>query len=408
MSVHTLQAIGARPAARVNDRPLRVALFSGNYNYVRDGANMTLNRLVAHVERRGGKVLVFSPTTRTPAFEPAGTLVSTPSIPIPGRREYRLSFGLSAAARRRLDAFGPDIVHVSAPDILNHGAVRYAEKRGISIVASYHTRFESYLSYYGLGWLQPLIVDGLRRFYRRCDYVYAPSESMADVLRAQRLSNNLRIWSRGVDRELFNPARRDDAVRADWGLSGDDVAVGFVGRLVVEKGLDAFADAMHALQATTGGRFRPVVIGDGPARQHMERRLPNAVFTGFLSGTHMARAYAALDVFFNPSETETFGNVTLEAMASGVPMVCVDATGSRSLVAHGETGFLTPSGDRERAAAAIGALVRDPALRARMGRAAHARSAAYEWDAMLDTVLSGYLTLASQRSLRDGASDEVA
>ena len=354
---------------------------------------MTLNTLVAHLERRGAKVLVFSPTTDTPAFEPAGELVSVPSVPVPGRREYRLSFGLPQAARDRLDAFRPHVIHLSAPDQLSHRALDYAEKRGLPAVASYHTRFETYFQYYGLGFLEPLAVRILRRFYRRCVHIYAPSDSMAEIIRAQGLNDDIRIMARGVDRDRFSPARRDGAWRARLGLAEDDIAVGFVGRLVLEKGIDAFADAMTGL-AAAGARVRPVIIGDGPARDQFERRLPGGVFAGFLTGDELARAYASIDVFFNPSITETFGNVTLEAMASGVPAVCVDATGSRSLVAPGETGYLTPHGDTDAAVAAIAELAGDDKLRARMGAAARARSAAYEWDAILDAVFVDYCALA--------------
>ncbi|HCW60910.1 MAG TPA: glycosyl transferase family 1, partial [Sphingobium sp.] len=185
---------------------LRVALFSGNYNYVRDGANQALNRFVSYLLRQGAAVRVYSPTVDTPAFEPTGDLVSAPSFAVPGRKEYRVPYRLSGALRRDLKQFGPNLVHVSSPDPLGHRAVSWARAHGLPTVASVHTRFETYPRYYGLAFLEPLIESMLRRFYRRCDAIVAPSESMAQLLRDQRMSYDVGIWTRGIDREIFCPA----------------------------------------------------------------------------------------------------------------------------------------------------------------------------------------------------------
>ena len=179
---------------------LRIAMFSGNYNYVRDGANQALNRLVGYLLRQGAQVRVYSPVTDTPAFQPTGDLVGVPSFSVPGRAEYRLSYGMPAHVRRDLEGFAPNILHVAAPDVLGHRAVSYARKRGLPVVASVHTRFETYPRYYGLAFLEPVLEGILRRFYRRCDAIVAPSDSMAQVLREQRMSYDVGIWTRGVDR----------------------------------------------------------------------------------------------------------------------------------------------------------------------------------------------------------------
>ena len=371
---------------------LRLALFSGNYNYVRDGANQALNRLVDYLERRGAQVLVMSPTAEPAAFEPAGELVSAPSIAIPTRSEYRFSLGLPKANRERLDAFAPNLVHISAPDLLGRSAVRYAHSRSIPAVASVHTRFDTYLKYYGLGWLEPRLRSYMRKLYGACAHVYAPSESMADALVQDGLVSAPRIWSRGVELDLFHPERRDLEWRRSLGFADDDVVVTFVGRLVLEKGIDIFAAAVKRAKAM-GAKCRVLVVGDGPAKAHFETLAPDAVFVGFQSGEDLARAYASSDVFFNPSTTETFGNVTLEAMASGLPSVCADATGSRSLITPGETGYLAPPGDEEIFGAAIAQLTGDTSLRTQMGKAARARSLDYNWDAILGAVFDQYKEL---------------
>jgi len=382
----------------VDPDDLRIALFSGNYNYVRDGANQALNRLVAYLLRQGAQVRIYSPTTDTPAFEPVGEVVSIPSVPIPGRSEYRLGLGLSRGARRDLERFKPNLVHIAAPDIIGHRAVSWARSREIPAVASVHTRFDTYLAYYHLQWLEPAVRALMRRLYRRCDAIIVPAESTAAVLRAQRMSRDIAIWSRGVDREQFNPGRRDSDWRRSIGIADDELAVAFLGRIVMEKGLDVFSDAVDAL-AERGVRHHVVVIGEGPARPWFEARLPEAIFVGHQVGTDLARALASTDVFFNPSITEAFGNVTLEAMACALPVVAAVATGATTLVRDGENGLLVEPGDAQGFADALETYARDPALRRRHGEAGLAYARTMDWDSINSAVLRVY-TRVIERNLR--------
>ena len=368
---------------------IRVALFSGNYNYVRDGANQALNRLVGYLLRQGVQVRVYSPTTDTPAFEATGDLVSIPSIPVPGREEYHLGLGLNSRVRKDLAAFAPNIVHIAAPDIIGHRAVTWARRRGIPAVASVHTRFDTYLAYYHLQALEPLARGIMRRIYQRCDAILAPADSLAAVLRAQRMSRDISIWTRGVDREQFNPDRRDMDWRRGLGIEDDELAIAFLGRIVMEKGIDVFSDAVDVL-AERNVRHHVVVIGDGPARAWFENRLPNAIFVGHQVGDDLARALASTDVFFNPSITEAFGNVTLESMACALPIVAAEATGTTTLVRDGENGTLVEPGDADAFADALEAYARDPALRERHGAAGLAYAETQDWDRINSVVLKTY------------------
>ncbi len=392
MAFETVLERAPRTHALVRGRPLRVAIFSGNYNYIRDGASLTLNRLVEYLERQGVVVRVFSPTSKTPAFPPTGELISVPSFPFPGRKEYRVAIGYPIFFQRRLEEFAPDIIHLSAPDWLGAGALKYALQKRLRVVASVHTRFDAYWKYYGLRFLESMSTHYLRYFYGSCAQVYVPSESMAQSLRADGVECNMRVWARGVDHTAFNPEKRSMELRANWGVDEHRPAVTYVGRLVTEKGLDTVVDAFARLRKA-GMAHRPVIVGDGPERAFLEQRIPDAVFTGFITGESLMRAYASSDVFFFPSATETFGNVTLEAMAAGLPAVCADATGSASLVADGETGFLCPVRDGARFAEAIATLLKDAGLRGRMAMAARAAALKYSWDAQLSGVLAGYYEL---------------
>ncbi|MFT3976983.1 MAG: glycosyltransferase family 1 protein [Sphingomonas bacterium] len=372
---------------------LRIALFSGNYNYVRDGANQSLNLLVGYLLQQGVNVRVYSPTVADPAFPAVGDLVDVPSIPMfAGRGEYKLARGLPAKPRADLEAFAPNIVHVSAPEFLGHAAVKWAKKHGVPAVASFHTRFETYCGYYGLGFLEPLVKTLMTRFYNRFDRVLVPSHSMMELLAQWGVTAPMGIWSRGINHDRFRPDRRDLAWRRSLGIADGEMAVGFLGRLVKEKGLDIFADVSSELKRR-GVAHKVLVVGEGPARGWFAERVPEAVFTGFQSGDALGRAVASMDVFFNPSVTETFGNVTTEAMASAVPVVAARATGAVDLVEDGVNGFLVPPRDVAAYADAIARIVADPALRHAMGEAGHRKAAGYRWDIANKAVLDAYLAL---------------
>jgi glycosyltransferase involved in cell wall biosynthesis len=373
----------------VDSRELRVALFSGNYNYVRDGANQALNRLVGYLLRNDVKVRVYSPTVEEPAFPATGDLVDIPAVPIPGRSEYRFPLALPRRVRLDLAKFNPNVVHVSSPDIVGHRAVTWARKRRIAAVASVHTRFDTYLAYYHLQALEPLAREIMRRFYHRCEVVLAPAESTAAILRAQRMNRDISIWGRGIDREQFNPGRRDMEWRRAQGIGDDEMVIAFLGRVVMEKGLDVFADAIHAFEPA-GLKHRVIVIGEGPARPWFEQQLPSALFLGQQTGNDLARALASADVFLNPSITEAFGNVTLEAMACALPVVAAESTGATNLVQSGVTGTLVDGENPQEFAEALTAYARDPDLRRRHGEAGLAAAKTKDWDTINSAVIRAY------------------
>ena len=373
----------------MNPKDLRVALFSGNYNYVRDGANQALNRLVGYLLRQGVNVRVYSPTVEHPAFPATGDLVDVPAIPIPGRSEYRLPLRLSARVRRDLEQFNPNVVHISSPDFVAHRAVTWARKRKIAVVASVHTRFDTYCAYYGLEFLEPLARGIMRRLYQRCEMVMVPAESIAAILQAQRMNRDIAIWARGVDREQFNPARRDMGWRRAIGIADDELAIAFLGRIVMEKGLDVFAEVIAALRERKV-KHRVLVIGEGPARPWFEQQVPEAIFLGQQTGTDLARALASADVLLNPSITEAFGNVTLEAMACGLAVVAAEATGATTLVRNRQTGILVEADDIDAYADALNAYARDPALRKRHGEAGLAVAQTMDWDSINAAVVHSY------------------
>ncbi len=379
---------------------LRVAIFSGNYNYVRDGANQALNRLADYLLRHGARVRAYSPTVSNPAFEAKGELVSVPALPVPRRPEYRFPLLIPPSVKQDVRRFRPSIFHIASPEILGHRAVTLARKLDLPVVASVHTRFETYAQYYGLAFLEPMMVAALRRFYRRCDAIFAPSESMAQLLREQRMNYDVGIWSRGIDRDIFHPGRRDPAWRRGLGIGDDVPVIGFVGRLVMEKGLDVFSETIDLLEKRQV-RHKVLVVGKGPARDWFEQRLPNAIFAGYQTGADLGRAVASMDMLFNPSVTETFGNVTLEAMACSLPVVAAVATGSLSLVEDGVTGRLVRPGANSLFADALAAYCTDESARRRAGAAGLCAAQRYGWDEVNQELVESYLRIIRQR--QDGA-----
>ena len=392
---HRKIGIAARHPLRVREdmtgRPLRIAIVASSYNYISDGVALTLNRLVDYLERQGVDVRIFTPVSKTVAFAAHGTIIPVPSIPLPGRNEYRLAFALPHS---EIKAFAPDLIHIAlAPDPLGYTTLRVACKLGIPLVASYHTRYETYLKHYWyVAPFETLLKRYLSAYYANCREVYVPSQSMIDILHADGQKGKLVLWRRGVDPVQFNSEHRSMQWRAHYGIGPEETIVLLVSRLVREKQLATFSATLQELSAA-GVPYRAVIVGDGPERNDLERALPQAVFTGFLRGAALSTAYASSDIFFFPSETETFGNVTLEAMASGLTCVCADASGSSSLVLNGVTGFLACPGDAADFASRVTQLIRDPALRADMAAAARARALTFSWDETMSNMLDHYKAL---------------
>lgn len=365
---------------------LRVAIFTGNYNHIRDGVSLTLNRLVAFLEEQNIPVIIFGPTSDEPALEHNGEFISVPSVPMPGRPEYRVSTSFPESARRRLHEFGPTLVHLATPDLLGFRALRWAQENKVQIVSSYHTHFTSYLKYYNLEMLELLGWKYLAWFYSQCKHVYVPTPSMAAKLNEQGIIHGIRIWARGVHTDDFSPEKRDMEWRRSIGFDDHEKVVTFVSRLVWEKNLQTFVDVIKKLDDTV----RPMVVGDGPAMKELQGMLPEAHFTGFITGEELYKAYASSDIFLFPSETETFGNVTLEAMSSGLPCVVADATGSRSLVESGINGFLAPPRNTAEFARCIKKIAEDDGLRQKMGETARQKALAYSWHNVNTELLENY------------------
>jgi len=370
----------------------RIALFTANYDHLVDGVALTLNRLVQYLEDRGHEVLVFSPRTKHPALQGKGTIHYLPALPLIVQPEYRIAYRIPKSSYQKLDRFNPDLIHIASPDYIAHLAIQYARENNIPVVSSFHSNIASYCRYSPiLKALEPAVWWYFRKFYGRCDHVYVPTPSMAEELGAHGIDREVRIWGRGVDLNRFSTTKRENSWRLQLGLSADDQRplVLFVARLRWEKGLRLLADILLELERRNIPH-QSMIVGDGVGRSWLQQQLPNTKFTGHLVGDSLARTYANADIFLYPSATETFGNVILEAMASGLPAICANAPGSRSVAQSESTAFLVQDGDTLAFVDAVQRLIQNPELRQQMATAARKRAESFTWNHAMAQLLKHY------------------
>jgi phosphatidylinositol alpha 1,6-mannosyltransferase len=382
---------------------MRIALFTDTYPPQVNGVARTLARLVVHVLDHGHEVAIV--TTRgdgqgpTPDAERLALELRLPGVPVPVYPELLLSRWPNRRERQLLEAFDPDVVHCATESVLGWWGRRWALRGRRPLVTSFHTNFPTYAAGYGLGFAEGGAWSLLRRFHAPAFRTLAPSRDTVAELRRRDFHPRLDIWSRGVNGRQFSPEHRSDATRKEL-APGAEVIVLYVGRLAPEKRLPVLLEAFPLVRerAREGARVDVslVLVGGGPIEAELRKRpVPGIRLAGYRTGLELSQAYASADVFAFPSDTETFGNVVLEAMASGLPVVGVDRGGVRDSILPGETGFLTPPGQVEPFAQALLELVGDPMLRARMGTRARAEAEGRTWPRILDGVVDTYREAAA-------------
>nr|BBH94431.1 glycosyl transferase family 1 [Thermogemmatispora argillosa] len=375
---------------------MRVAIITENFLPKLDGVTRTLARLLTHLEATGHRALLLGP--RCGMREYAGAeIVTTPGIPLPFYPELRFNF-FRPLFVKKLRQFQPDIIHVVDPVVLGAVGVAVARLLRRPLVSSYHTNLAVYCRHFGFPWLTGLMWRYNRFLHNQCALTFCPSPSTARALRQQGFQR-VRLWPRGVDGTLFRPERRRAALRAAWlgseSEAGERCVLLYVGRISREKNLLLLAKAYRQMDHR---RCHLVIVGGGPALFELRQALAGlpVTFTGYLSGEALAEAYASADVFAFPSTTETFGQVVLEALASGLPVVGLQAEGICDLVVHGEHGLLLDSTGLSPAAQVaayrqlLERLVSERSTRERMRSAALAQAARYSWYEAMEALLRGY------------------
>lgn len=360
----------------------RLAVVTETYPPEVNGVAMSMARVVDGLNRRNHDVQLIRPRQPANMATPLGSRptvdeVLTKGLPVPLYPNLRMGVPSKRALVKLWSLKRPDVVHIATEGPLGWSALQAAQHLALPVTSDYRTNFHAYGKHYRLGLLSKPIMGYLRKFHNRCDATMVPTEAMR-VLLAERGFERLNVVGRGVDAQRFDPARRSAAMRESWGAGPDDPVLGYVGRLAPEKNLGVVLAAYEAVKATQP-RARLVFVGDGPMRAELAARAPDAVFAGQRSGDDLAAHYAGLDVFLFASLTETFGNVTTEAMASGCAVVAFESAAAGELIRSGVNGWLAGPGRESDFVAATRVAAFDGVARRAVADAARATARRLDW-----------------------------
>ncbi len=372
------------PLSPSRGNSLRVAVVTETYPPEINGVSRTVGLMVEALIERGHEIHLVRPrqgpepdAPRRPKFRQR----LVPGMPIPLYPDLRLGLVSRRSLQRSWSEWRPDVVHVVTEGPLGWAAVAAARRLGIPVSSDFHTNFHSYSRHYGFGLLSGVVARYLRALHNRAHCTLVPTAEMQAGLEGLGFER-VEVVGRGVDGDLFDPRRRSEALRSAWGCREGDIAVLHVGRLAPEKNLAHFVEAAEAMRFLTAARV--VLVGDGPQGATLRARHPDFVFAGMRTGEDLAAHYASADVFLFPSVTETFGNVTLEAMASGLAVVAYDYAAAQRHLRHAVSGLLAPLGDKAEFVKMAAQLARGPALQKRLGAEARRTAEALTWGRVFD------------------------
>jgi len=371
--------------------PLRVAVVTETYPPEINGVAMSTGRIVEGLAAAGHRVDLVRPRQ---GHEGGGILgggdgveeMLARGIPIPKYVNLQLGLPAQKVLLRRWSLQRPDVVQVVTEGPLGWSALTAARKLKLPVISEFHTNFHRYTGHYGVGWLTKPIAAYLRKFHNRADLTLVPTRALCRELAAQGIPR-VDVVSRGVDTALFDPARRSETLRRQWGLAPDDLAVMYVGRISPEKNLALLEKAFAAIHARQP-RARLVLVGSGPAEAGLRARQPRAIFAGPQSGALLAEHYASGDLFLFPSLTETYGNVVAEALASGLPVVAYRDAAAHELVEHAVHGWLAEPGDESAFVAGAVTLAESPELRADQRLAGRGRVEGLAWRSIVERLVA--------------------
>jgi len=373
---------------------LRIAYFTDTYLPQINGVTNTLRRLGDYLNDRQIEHMFFAPEYEKEssglAHFNASPVTRFKSVTLPFYQECRLSVPNYAKLSQIADRFQPDLIHLTDPLGIGLAGLRYARERQIPVVSSFHTNFDTYLKYYKMEYLEGMVWALFQWFHRFSEMNFCPSQTTMNVL-AEKGIENLALWSRGVDSVRFNPDLRSEEVRRQFLQEPDQLLYLYVGRIAPEKDLDILTESIKLVNSTHKTKIRFVMVGGGPYTKEMQEQSDdNVLFTGYMQGQELSALYASCDAFVFPSSTETFGNVVLEAMASGLPVITVNSGGVIDNVFDGQNGLLCEARDAVSLAAGITKLADDSRLRETLAANALAHAATKSWSSIFDQLVRDY------------------
>ncbi len=370
-------------------RRLAVALVTETYPPEVNGVALTVERVVAGLRKRAHRVQVIRPRqvadNRARFTDEAGDLLVR-GLPIPRYPQLRMGLPARRVLAASWSVRRPDVVHIATEGPLGWSALRAARQLNLPVVSDFRTDFQSYSRHYGIGALQGMVDAYLRSFHNQTDRTLVPTNALSRRLQ-QSGYRDLAVVSRGIDTCRFSPDHRSEALRCQWGANPGTLVVMCVGRLAPEKNLETLCDAFEVIRGH-GADARLVFVGDGPSRKALQARCAHAVFAGMKTGQDLSAHYASADLFIFPSLTETFGNVTLEAMASGLPVLAFDHAAAGALIQHEVNGLLATVHDRDGLLSLAASWSRDRARLGSLGAAARLTACSMDWERIIDQVES--------------------
>ena len=374
------------PATRPS---LRIAVVTETWPPEVNGVAMTLAKLVQGLSHRNHDVQLIRPRqtkTDSPMSDASLEEVLMRGMPIPRYPELKLGLPSKKTLVKTWTLRRPDVVHIATEGPLGWSALQAAKVLKLPVTSDFRTNFQSYSKHYGVGWLRKPIVAYLRKFHNATACTMVPTRELMRTL-SQNGFANLKVVSRGVDTKLFNIAKRDTSLRSFWGATDDTKVLISVGRMAPEKNLDQVLKTYDALKST-GQAFKLVMVGDGPLKEQFQKRYPEIIFPGMLSQTNLAAYYASSDLFIFPSQTETFGNVTLEALASGIPVLAFDCAAARDWVQTGVNGWLIAENNPEGFAAQAVTIFNSKDLLDQITQSTRQQVVHLDWDQIAEQVES--------------------
>jgi glycosyltransferase involved in cell wall biosynthesis len=348
---------------------MRIGIISETYPPEINGVALTVHGLATGLAARGHAIDLIRPRqTVSHIDEPGIHALETRGAALPRYPGLRFGLPVPRTLRKRWTEQRPDVIYVATEGPLGRSAVKTAVRLGIPVATGFHTRFDTYANHYGVGFLTPVVHGYLRRFHCRANITLVPTDALAAELAAMGV-DHARLLRRAVDTKLFHPSKRDNALRESWGVDTDTPVVLYVGRIAPEKNLDLAVSTFRAMQQKTP-KARYVWVGDGPARAALQAAHPDFIFVGMKRDETLAAHYASADLFPFPSLSETFGNVILEALSAGLPVVAYNEGAAREHLDDGVNGFRIASGDAAAFTAAAVKLAGDIDLIRKMSKAA--------------------------------------
>lgn len=372
---------------------MRVAIFTGTFVENKDGVARSLYELVRTLRKQGHDVGIWAPEI-TPQQDKGIQTFKIPSVPIPLYPDYKMTIYLKDVVRE-LKKFDPDIVQISTPDLIALKFLKYARIEDIPVVSIYHTDFPSYLKYYKLDILEGTVWKEMVKFYNKCDMVFAPTNEMKELLIGKGVKN-VKIWSRGIRGDHFGTGKRSEELRRSWGAEGKKVVL-YSGRFVKYKDLDIVRRVYEKITDSGRDDILFTLLGSGPMEDELKKKMPKAIFPGYLSGEELYESYATGDLFLFPSTTETFGNVVQEAIASGLPPVVSDIGGCCEIVEMSKVGIICKAKDVDEFTEAVLSLADDDTNRNELKRIGLEWVKTRTWEHINDQMISLYKELIDRK-----------